>query len=61
MLFFTLWLLATHIPYTLFFVTRDAIVKAWLLGKQLPQATVEEQSKKLGATSVYKDIYYREF
>jgi hypothetical protein len=60
MLFFTLWLLAALIPYTIFFATRDAIVKAWIMGQQLPQSVVDETAKKLGATASYKQTHYRE-
>jgi hypothetical protein len=58
MLFFTLWLLAAHIPFTLFFATRDAIVNAWIMGKPVPAAKVAEAAHHLGSTAVYKDVYY---
>ena len=65
MLFFTVWLLAAHIPFTIFFATKKAGVRAWgpaaTGAKELPHAVVVAAAKKLGSTDIYKDVHYREF
>ena len=59
MAFFTVWLLATQIPFTIFFETRSAIVAAYVEGHQLSAAMVQGAEKALGATPVYNKVYFR--
>jgi len=56
--FFTIWLLAALIPFTVFFATRSAIVSAYVGSQRVPQAAIEKAQKQLGATPVYKKIYF---
>lgn len=56
--FLATWLLATLIPFTLFFATRAAKVTARLGGITLPQQAIEQAEKSLGVTGVYKEIGY---
>jgi hypothetical protein len=56
--FFTVWLFATQIPFTHFFRTRSAIVRAFINGQELPSSIVQSVERSLGTTSVYKRISY---
>lgn len=57
---FTLvWVVASMIPFTQFFRTRYAKVRASINGTQLPPFVIEQAEKALGATSEYKKIGYR--
>lgn len=58
--FCTVWLFAAQVPFTLFFATRSAKVRAFVGKVELPAQVIHSVEKALGATSVYKDIPYRE-
>jgi hypothetical protein len=47
------------IPYTLFFLTREASVKAFIGTTQLPDAAIKAVEEASGVTGVYKKIHYR--
>jgi hypothetical protein len=58
--FFALWLFAAETAFTVFFATRQAKVSASLGGVAIPQNVIAGVEKSLGATRIYKDIWYRE-
>jgi hypothetical protein len=55
----TIWLFATQIPFTAFFANREAGVTASIAGRPIPKSLIDQLSKSIGVTSVYKDFYYR--
>jgi len=61
LLFACTFLLASMIPFMLFFVNRQADVKAFIGSVQLPDTAVKAVEKASGSTRIYKDISYRAF
>jgi len=61
LLFACTFLLASMIPFMLFFVNRQADVKAFIGSVQLPDAAVRAVEKTSGSTRIYKHISYRAF
>jgi hypothetical protein len=55
--FFSAWLLATQIPFTVFTATRNAKVDAFLDGVQLPAATVQAAIAAEGQTTKYSKLH----
>ncbi|KDR79390.1 hypothetical protein GALMADRAFT_243430 [Galerina marginata CBS 339.88] len=53
-----LLLFGAMVPYMVFFVNREASVKAFINGVQLPDAIVRGVEASSGSTRVYKDIHY---
>ncbi|KAI6040711.1 hypothetical protein EDC04DRAFT_2673641 [Pisolithus marmoratus] len=53
-----LWLLATLIPFDVFFATRQAQVSATLNGVPVPAAQVQSMEEALGLSPYYKDASY---
>ncbi|KAF8900707.1 hypothetical protein CPB84DRAFT_1918492, partial [Gymnopilus junonius] len=53
-----LMLFGSMIPYMVFFVNRQASVKAFIGTTQLPDSLVQGVEKASGQTGVYKDIHY---
>jgi hypothetical protein len=49
------------IPYMVFFVNRQANVKAFIGTTQLPDAAIKAVENASGATRIYKEIHYRAF
>ncbi|KAF9002422.1 hypothetical protein BDQ17DRAFT_1172948, partial [Cyathus striatus] len=58
LLFFSIWILACNIPYTLFFNTREAKVRAFLGPTELSHDIIKALEQKLGSSGVYKDQWY---
>lgn len=56
--FLSVWLLASLIPFTLFFATGEAKVTAFIGPLELPQSAIQQVEKALGATRAYKDKSY---
>ena len=56
----TLFLLASMVPYMLFFCTRSASVKAFVGGSQIPDSAVQSMARSLGVTGEYKSVSYRQ-
>jgi len=56
--FSSVWLVGAQIPFTLFFATRSADVRAFIGGVQLPATIVEATEKAMGTTAVYKKMGY---
>ncbi|RDB16466.1 hypothetical protein Hypma_002818 [Hypsizygus marmoreus] len=52
------WLVACAVPFTYFYNTRHAIVRAFVGGVELPHTVIEALEKKSGSTSVYKELDY---
>jgi hypothetical protein len=61
LLFACTFLLASMIPYMLFFVNRQADVKAFIGTVQLPDAALRAAENASGSTRIYKKIFYRAF
>lgn len=59
--FCSVWLLACLVPFTLFFATRRAEVRAFLGPLEIPQSLVHAMEAKSGSTSVYKELSYRSY
>jgi hypothetical protein len=55
--FFSAWLLATQIPYTVFLATRSGKVDAFLGGQQLPQATIAAALAAEGLSPKYNKLH----
>ncbi|KAI6121077.1 hypothetical protein F5141DRAFT_1022113 [Pisolithus sp. B1] len=53
-----LWLLATLIPFDVFFATRQAKVSATLDGISVPTAEIQNIEQTLGLSPYYKDASY---
>jgi hypothetical protein len=58
--FLTVWLVASLIPYTLFFVKRSAQVTAFVGPVQLPAKVIAQVEAMLGSTPLYRKKEYRE-
>ena len=58
--FLSVWLLATLIPFTLFFATRYAHVRAFIGSQELPESVVQATQQSLGVSNKYSDKDYRE-
>jgi hypothetical protein len=58
--FFTVWLFASLVAFTVIFANRSAQVAASLGGIPIPDSLVQTIIAGLGATTRYKDINYRE-
>lgn len=56
--FFSVWLLATQIPYTAFTATRYAQVTGFLGGVQLPAATLQAGLAASGKSSKYSELHF---
>ena len=56
--FSAMWMIASLIPYTVFFATRRATVTAFAGRVPVPAATVEETMKSLHASPFYRDKTY---
>ncbi|TFK66464.1 hypothetical protein BDN72DRAFT_899796 [Pluteus cervinus] len=56
--FLGVWLLATLIPFTVFFATRSANVRAFLGGIELSPNLIATVEHSLGLTTVYREISY---
>lgn len=56
---FTVLLLGSMIPYTIYFATRHAKVTAFIGATQLPDSVIKAAEQASGSTSIYKDIDYR--
>ncbi|KAI0260759.1 hypothetical protein BC834DRAFT_973211 [Gloeopeniophorella convolvens] len=56
--FFSVWLLATQIPYTIFTATRTSKVTAFLGGLQLPPEAIQEALAASGETDVYHKLNF---
>jgi len=52
------FLFGAMIPYMVFFVNRQASVKAFVNGVRLPDSIVKGVEASSGSTRVYKDIFY---
>lgn len=61
LLFGCTFLLASMIPFMLFFVNRQADVKAFIGSVQLPDAALKAAEDASGSTRIYKKIHYRVF
>ncbi|KAN0130084.1 hypothetical protein V8E53_012029 [Lactarius tabidus] len=55
--FFSTWLLATQIPYTVFLATRSGKVDAFLDGVQLPQSTIAAALAAEGLSPKYSKLH----
>ncbi|KAH7890517.1 hypothetical protein F5I97DRAFT_37605 [Phlebopus sp. FC_14] len=58
LLFCSLWLLATLIPFDYYFANRQVGVSVTLDGVPVPASLIQALEEALGFTPVYKDIYY---
>ncbi|KAF5345492.1 hypothetical protein D9757_013509 [Collybiopsis confluens] len=56
--FCALWLFATQIPFTHFFATRSASVRAFVNGVPIPPAFVQTVQNQLGFKTIYRQIGY---
>jgi len=54
----SLFLLASMIPYMIFFSTRSASVKAFIGGSLIPDSVVQSAAKSLGVNGEYKSVSY---
>lgn len=57
--FCCVWLFSCLVPFTLFFATRRANVRAFVGTLELPQSLIHAMEEKSGSTSVYKELPYR--
>jgi hypothetical protein len=55
--FFSVWLLATQIPYTVFVATHRAKIDAFLGGVQLPAKTVQAALVAAGESDKYSKLH----
>jgi len=55
--FFSLWLFATQIPYTVFVANHRAKIDAFLGGVQLPASTVQAAIAAAGETDKYSKLH----
>ena len=55
--FFSFWLFATQIPYTVFVATHRAKIDAFLGGVQLPEQTVQEGLAAAGESDKYRKLH----
>jgi len=56
--FCVVWLIGAQIPFTFFFATRSAGVRAFIGSVELPASIIASTEKALGTTSVYKKMGY---
>ncbi|KAJ8454556.1 hypothetical protein ONZ45_g19258 [Pleurotus djamor] len=56
--FLAVFLFAVQVPFTLFFATRSASIRAFVGNLELPQSVIQTVQSQLGVSSVYKDIDY---
>ncbi|KAF9456221.1 hypothetical protein BDZ94DRAFT_1229946 [Collybia nuda] len=56
--FCCVWLFSCLVPFTLFFATRRADVRAHIGPLELPQSLIHSMEEKSGSTSVYKELSY---
>lgn len=56
--FFSVWLFATQIPYTVFTANRNAKIDAFLAGKQLPPQAVQAALAAAGETTKYSKLHF---
>jgi hypothetical protein len=55
--FFSVWLLATQIPYTVILATRNGKVDAFLAGRQLPAQAVQAALAAAGESTKYTKLH----
>ena len=55
--FFSVWLVATQIPYTIFVANRNAKVDAFLAGRQLPAQAVQAALAAAGESTKYSKLH----
>jgi hypothetical protein len=55
--FFSIWLFATQIPYTIFVANRNAKIDAFLAGNQLPAQTVQAALAAAGESTKYSKLH----
>lgn len=55
--FFSVWLFATQIPYTIFVAKRNAKIDAFLAGKQLPAQSVQAALAAAGESTKYSKLH----
>lgn len=55
--FFSVWLFATQIPYTVFVANRHAKIDAYLLGEQLPAQAVQAALAAAGESTKYSKLH----
>ena len=53
------WLLATMVPYLIFYLHHEAKVTAFIGTTQLPASVIKAVEAQSGSTPVYKNISYR--
>lgn len=56
--FFSVWLLATQIPYTIFTASRNGKIDAFLAGKQLPAQAVQAALAAAGESTKYSKLHF---
>lgn len=55
--FFSVWLFATQIPYTIFVANRNAKIDAFLAGRQLPAQVVQSALAAAGESTKYSKLH----
>jgi hypothetical protein len=56
--FFSVWLFATQIPYTIFIANRNAKIDAFLAGRQLPAQAVQAALAAAGESTKYSKLHF---
>jgi hypothetical protein len=56
--FFSVWLLATQIPYTVFVANHNAKIDAFLAGEQLPAQAVQAALASAGESTKYSKLHF---
>jgi hypothetical protein len=56
--FFSVWLFATQIPYTIFIANRNAKIDAFLAGRQLPAQAVQAALASAGESTKYSKLHF---
>jgi hypothetical protein len=56
--FFSVWLFATQIPYTIFVANHNAKIDAFLAGRQLPAQAVQAALAAAGESTKYSKLHF---
>lgn len=56
--FCALFLFSVQVPFTHYFATRAAVVRAFVGNVELPHSVIQTVEAQLGATSIYREIDY---
>ncbi|KAF4584919.1 hypothetical protein EYR40_001745 [Pleurotus pulmonarius] len=59
--FCALFLFSVQVPFTHYFATRAAVVRAFVGNVELPHSVIQTVEAQLGATSIYREIDYRAY